>query len=481
MLRRTKIIATLGPSTEGKEQIHALSEAGMNIARLNFSHGTYEQFKKIAKNIRAVAKEDEKIITIMQDLQGPKIRIGDLGKAGWDAEEVKVKKGEIIKFTSKAKPKTSKKSSGKTSIVIPIPYPLLTKVLKKGDSLLIEDGLIRTKIVSIKDNSLRAKVISGGIIKSRKGVNIPDSKLPASASLTSKDKKDLAFGVKTLKVDAIAVSFVEDAEDLRRIRREIQKHSKRPIKVIAKIERREALRNLKEILKEADGVMVARGDLGIETKAERVPIEQKRILTMARSQGKPTIIATQILQSMVENPLPTRAEVSDAAHAIFELADAFMLSNETAVGRFPVRAVKTLARVARETENAIFKNTDLFPIQTSKDPDLVEDEAMALSAARIAEEIDAEAIVVLTKEGFTARTVLKHRPKTPVIVITNSKDTAQNLNFLWGIKEIILHKGVFRSEEIKTFLKKTDQVKRGDEIILIKLSNTKRSLVEMKI
>ena len=455
MIRRTKIVATLGPSTEEKSDIKKVIEAGMNIARLNFSHGTYDQYKKITKNIRAI----DPMVTIMQDLQGPKIRLGDI-------EDYPVKKGEILTLSTKKEKGT-----------IYVPYKPLPKIVKKGEPLLIEDGLIRTKILSKNKNTVRVKVLNKGVLKSKKGINLPETELPASASLSTKDKKDLAYGIKTLKVDAIAISFVEHPEDIIRLKKEISKHTKRSVPVIAKIERNEALNNLEEIIEAADGVMVARGDLGIETKPERVPIIQKRILKIARGQNKPVIIATQILQSMVEKPLATRAEISDAANSIFELADAFMLSNETAVGKYPFKAVKTLARVAKTVEKELFKHTELFPIPIPND----EDESIALSAAKIAEDIDAKAIVILTKKGFTARAVLKHRPKTPVIVVTNSLHTARTLNFLWGIKEIILHKGVYRSEEIKSFLIKNKHLKKGDDVVVIKLSDKKRSLVVMSV
>lgn len=465
MIRRTKIVATLGPSTEEKSDIKRLVEAGMNIARLNFSHGTYPQFKKIVKNVRSIEKEKGRVLTIMQDLQGPKIRLGELPKEG-----IKVKKGEIITLSTK-------EEKGK----IHVPYPLLPKVVKKGQMLLIEDGLLRTKILSTKGVYVRVKALNNGVLKSKKGVNIPDSKLPPSASLTKKDKKDIAFGIKTLKVDAVAVSFVEDADDLKRVRKEIAKYTKKHIPLIAKVERREALKNLKRIIEEADGIMVARGDLGIETKPERVPVEQKKMLAMARLQNKPVIIATQILQSMVESPIATRAEVSDAANSIFDLADAFMLSNETAVGKYPFRAVGTLARVAKATESEIFKNTEFFPIELSEQTAEREDETIALNAVRVAENIDAKALVVMTKKGFTARVVLKHRPSTQTVVVTNSLHTARTLNFLWGVNEIILHKGIYRSEEIKKFLMKEKHLKKGDDIVMVKLSDRKRSLVVMSV
>lgn len=466
MKRHTKIVATLGPATEEKSDIKALVEAGMNIARLNFSHGTQEQFKKIVENIRSIEKETGKTIVLMQDLQGPKIRLGALPQEG-----ISVKKGDTLLFSMNGKEKGS----------IPLPYAALPKVVKPGHRLLIEDGLIRTKIVSINGALVKAKVLVGGLLKSHKGVNLPDSKLPSSEALNAKDRKDLAFGVKTLGVDSVAVSFVEDAEDLLRIRKEIAKWTKRKVMIIAKIERPKALVNLAAIIETADGIMVARGDLGIEIEAERVPVEQKRILALCRQEGKPVIIATQILQSMVENPLPTRAEMSDAATAIFDHADAFMLSNETAVGKYPTQAVKTLARVAQITEASIFEHVELFPSPASVSPKQMEDETVALNACVMADELDAAAIVVLTHHGFTARMVLKHRPKNPVIVVCPNKETARQLHFLWGVHEVYHYAGPFRTDEVISELKAKKILKKGQQVVSLKLSDEKRSLVLMTI
>lgn len=465
-MRHTKIVATLGPATEEKSDIKALVEAGMNIARLNFSHGTYDQFKKIVQNVRAVEKETGKCIVLMQDLQGPKIRLGKLPDTG-----LLVKKGETVTFSM----------TGKEKGTIPLPYAALPKVVRPGHALLIEDGLIRTKIVSIRGALVKAKIVVGGVLKSHKGVNIPDSKLPSTEALNSKDKADLAFGVKTLGVDAVAISFVESAEDIERVRKAVQGHTKRPVMLIAKVERPKALLNINEIIAAADGIMVARGDLGIEIEAERVPVEQKRILALCRQEGKPVIIATQILQSMVENPIATRAEVSDAATAIFDHADAFMLSNETAVGKYPNKAVQTLARVAELTEKAIFQNVELFPVPPSLNPNQFEDETVALNACVLADEIDAAAIVVLTKHGYTARCVLKHRPKNPVLVVTSSEHLARQLHFLWGVHHVYHHTGPFRTDEIIDELKKQKALKKGQQIVSIKLSDEKRSLVMMSL
>ena len=471
-MRHTKILATLGPATEEKSEIRALVQAGMDIVRLNFSHGTFDQFKKIVKNIRAVEKETGKTVAILQDLQGPKIRLGDLPEG-----QISVSRGDIVTFSTAARSAVLNKEKN----TIPLPYPVLPKVLKKGHALLIEDGLIRTKILSIKGRYIRAQVLVGGILKSKKGVNIPDSRLPSSEALSEKDKKDLAFGVKSLGVDAIAVSFVETAKDMERVRKEVARYTSRPVSLIAKVERPKALNNIEEIIRASDGIMVARGDLGIEIPAEQVPIEQKRIIALCRRAGVPVIIATQILQSMEQNPLATRAEISDAANAIFEHADAFMLSNETAVGKYPVRAVQTLAKVAAATEEAIFKNQELFPIPASTNPELIEDETLALNACMVADQVDAEAVVVLTRKGYTAAAIVKHRPKNRILVVTDSIYTARNLHFFWGIHDVVLHKGPLRSEESLTALKKKKLLKAGSTIVLVKLSNAKRSLVMMTV
>jgi pyruvate kinase len=464
--RRTRIVATLGPATEDKKQIKALVEAGLNIARLNFSHGTYEQYAKITKNIRSVEKSTGKIVSIMQDLQGPKIRIGQLPDG-----HVDVKKGQVITFSPNASDKDC----------IQIPYRALSKVVKVGERLLIEDGMIRTVVTKVKGNKVTVKVQVSGVIKSCKGVNIPDSSMPKSKALTPKDKKDLAYGVNKLKVDAIAISFVEHAEHIRQVRKEIAKHTKRKILIIAKIERQDALKHLEEIIDVSDGVMVARGDLGIETKIERVPIIQKRIVQLARIAGKPVIIATQILQSMIENPIATRAEVSDAATAIFDLADAFMLSNETAVGDYPTRAVKTLATVAKETEAEIFKELELYPIPMEESDGPVEDESIAINACYLADDVDAKALVIMTKKGYTAQTVIKHRPMAPIIIVTSDADMARKLNFIWGANDIVIMKGKLRSEDVKNILKKKKIIKGPGDVVVVKLSDTKRSLVVMSV
>ncbi len=461
MKRQTKIVATLGPASQGYAEICTLIRAGMNIVRLNFSHGKESEFKQIVKNIRKAAKDTGKVITILQDLQGPKIRVGEL------AEPYPVKTGDLLTF-----------STGKKKNVLHIPEcEDLPSQVKVGEALLIEDGLLRTKIVAKGKDFIQVKVLNPGVIKSHKGINIPDSTLPPNATITEKDRKDVIFGLKTLKVDAVALSFVQNAKDIEELRSLMEKHDKRRIPIIAKIERREALKKLESIVEAADGIMVARGDLGIEIPAEQVPIEQRRIVAMARSKGKPVIIATQILQSMVENPIPTRAEVSDASQAIFEHSDAFMLSNESAVGKYPEEAVRTLARVAETAEAAMIREGHLFSIPPLPNDQKVVEENIALSACTIAENLKAKAIVLFTESGFTARVVLKHRPQTPVIILSPNEQMLKTLNLLWGAHQMWAYRGSRHSDGILKFLIGKGALKKGDALIYIKLSSRKKSLV----
>lgn len=329
-MARTEIIATLGPSTESVETLRALVDAGMDVARLNFSHGSYEHHQMLADRMREAGN-----VLIMQDLQGPKIRVGQI------AEPITVEAGEEINFCTESEVGC-----------IPVPYDALAEIVKPGHRILINDGLIQCEVLEAANHHVKAKVTDGGVISSRKGLNIPDSELPGDAKLSEKDLADLKFGIQTLKVDVVALSFVETAEDITHLRDEITKLTDRPVKICAKIERPQALENLDAIIEVSDWIMVARGDLGIEIEPEKVPVAQRDIVKKSREAGKYVIIATQILQSMVENPLPTRAEISDAATAVFEHADAVMLSNETATGKYPVEAVDMLEKVAQDVEKA---------------------------------------------------------------------------------------------------------------------------------
>lgn len=465
MKRHTKIVATLGPSSQDSRTLTAMVKAGMNIARLNGSHGSFEQFNGMVLKLRAIEKKSGKIILTLLDLQGPKIRLGEIPESG-----IEVKKGQTLSF-----------HTGKNLLngKIPIPYPALPKVVKAGQSLLIEDGIIRTKILSIKGGIVTVKVLTDGTLKRHKGVNLPEAELPPQETLSKKDRADLEFGVKKLKVDAVALSFVETPEDLTRVRALIQKWTKRHVLLIAKIERPKALVNLKAIAKAADGLMVARGDLGIEIPAEQVPLEQRRILAVGRELGKPVIVATQVLESMVDNPLPTRAEMSDAATAIFEKTDALMLSNESAVGKYPVEAVRTLASVA-ETVEAAMSTSDFRMQAIDLDPldEGFNDHHLAKEAIELAEDIDAKTLVVVTEHGYTARAVLRLRPKIAVTVLTVHPETARELQAYWGAADTLICKGPLDAEGIKKCLRRK---KIRGTVVTLSLNAKKRSLVVMDI
>ncbi|MBI2634351.1 pyruvate kinase [Candidatus Peregrinibacteria bacterium] len=327
MLRKTKIICTLGPASDSLTEITRLIQAGMDIARLNMSHGSYKHHAKMIKNIRAAEKNLHKKIPILLDLQGPKIRIGKL------KNPINIKHGEIIALGNSAKNS------------IPVTYPRLTKYLKKNDLIRINDGQLEVKVLKKSDHKLVCKVLTGGTINYGNGLNFPTNTISQN-TITSKDKKDLKFGLKQ-KVNIIALSFVKEAKDIKNLRKLAPKTP-----IIAKIERHEAIKNLESIIKESDGVMVARGDLGADIPPEQVPIIQKKIITLANLINKPVITATQVMYSMIQNPTPTRAEVSDAANAVFDHSDAILLSNETSVGKYPFKAAKILKKIIIAAENS---------------------------------------------------------------------------------------------------------------------------------
>lgn len=337
MIKNTKIVCTLGPASESKEIIEKMARAGMNVARLNFSHGNYYEFAKIIQNIRAVERKLGINIAIMQDLQGPKIRVGEMPEHG-----IFLKKNAHIILTTRHIRGNARE--------IPVKYQKLHEDVGKNDHILIDDGLIELRVERILKKDIFCKVINEGLVKSRKGINVPTASIQAHP-ITPKDKKDLLFGIKN-NVDYVALSFVKSAKNIVELQKLILRNHGHA-KIIAKIERHEAIENMESIIREADAVMVARGDLGVEISLEKVPIEQKKIIHLANKYKKPVIIATQILKSMIENPRPTRAEISDAANAIFDHADALMLSNETAVGKYPVAATLMLSKVAVVVEHEL--------------------------------------------------------------------------------------------------------------------------------
>ncbi len=416
--RRTKIVATIGPATQSEEIITDLIKAGVTTFRLNFSHGDHKDHQERIKTIRKVSKKLDLDIGILQDLQGPKIRLGRF-KDG----PVKVKKGDKFSLTSN--------EVECTKSIANVTYNKLAQEVTSGKRILLDDGKIEMIVekVDIGNNLLECKVTVGGVLSNNKGVNFPDVQLSVKA-LTDKDIEDLEFGL-TAGVDWIALSFVRNPSDINEIKNLINKNG-HSIPVVAKIEKFEAIDQIDSILPLCDGVMVARGDLGVEMPAEEVPLLQKELIRKANTLGIPIITATQMLDSMASNPRPTRAEVSDVANAILDGTDAVMLSNETAVGDYPVEAVETMATIARRIERD-------YPLKAIEShlPSTIPN-AISAAVSNIARQLDAGAIIPLTKSGSTARNVSKFRPPTPILATTTERSVARRLQLVWGVTPLLV-------------------------------------------
>ncbi len=413
-VRRTKIVCTIGPATSTPERIKAMILAGMDVARLNFSHGDHDSHRQTLKIIREVSSEEGKVVGILQDLAGPKIRLGEM-----TGGERVLQTGERIALSSVERD---------DPIIIPVNYSYLIEDVAVGDRILLADGLVLLKVESKKPDRLICEVLAGGAIQSHKGLNLPSSSLRIPA-FTEKDRKDLKVGLEA-GVDFVALSFVRHEKDLEPIREILNQMSSPPL-LIAKIERPQAVERLESILKNVDGVMVARGDLGVEMPFEEVPLVQKRIIRMARQAAKPVITATQMLRSMIESPRPTRAEVADVANAILDGTDALMLSDETAVGDYPVEAVHVLDRIAGEVEKHQEKGS--FVVETIFDALPATASAMSRAACSMAEELHAQAIVAATSSGSTARLISRFRPRRPVLGLTPNPRTERQLTLSWGV------------------------------------------------
>ncbi len=426
--RRTKIVATIGPATESSERISNLIKAGATTFRLNFSHGDHEEHAQRIKTIREVASNLNVNIGILQDLQGPKIRLGRF-KDG----PISLKKGDKFTLTSETRECNQE--------IANVTYNNLINEVNEGKRILLDDGRVEMIVnkVDRQSKSLICKVTVGGILSNNKGVNFPDVQLSIKA-LTEKDKIDLAFGLEQ-EVDWVALSFVRDPSDIQEIKKLIRNHGY-TTPVVAKIEKFEAIDQIDSILKLCDGVMVARGDLGVEMDAEEVPLLQKKLIKKANSLGIPIITATQMLDSMASSQRPTRAEVSDVANAILDGTDAVMLSNETAVGDYPIEAVETMAKIARRIERD-------YP-QMALESHLPSTIPNAISAAvgTIARQLNAAAILPLTKSGSTAHNVSKFRPATPILAITSEETVARRLQLVWGVSPLLIKNQINTS---KTF------------------------------
>lgn len=451
-MTKTKILATIGPSCMKVEQMNMLVEAGASAFRLNFSHGSYDEFETIFNNINEVCTKNSLPIPIIQDLQGPKIRVGKI-----EDDLIVVQDGDEIEITTEALTGNNK--------IIPTSYKALPKDSKIGDNILIDDGLISLEIIAKAANSVNCKVISGGAIRTKKGMNLPGMNLSA-ASVTEKDLMDIEF-VLSKRVDYIALSFVRHPDDIAGLK-DWLRSKKKDIPVIAKIEKPEAVEKFESILKVADGIMVARGDLGVEIAPEKVPVIQKKIIRRCNEEGKLVITATQMLESMILNPIPTRAEASDVANAVLDGTDVVMLSGETAVGKYPAKAVKMMNKIV---ENAESQNELLPKINFNVPSDLADNlfDSTGRAFVSIANQIHAKAIVVFTNHGRKAKVLSKFRPNAPIYAFSDSFDTLNYLNLSRSVTPFFLSKcddqEICVKESVKILVDK-NLVSRGDILVL---------------
>gem|GEM_PF-312857 len=419
-MRKTKIVCTIGPASESLENTKKLIEAGMNVARLNFSHGDFEEHGNRIKNIRQACRELGKTVAILLDTKGPEIRLGNLAE-----EPIELKAGEYVTLT------TENILGDRNRI--PVTYQDLPRDVKPGDTILLDDGLIGLKVIEVQGTEIKCEIQNSGPIKSKKGVNVPGVAI-SLPGITEKDANDILFGIEQ-GIDFIAASFVRRASDVLEIRELLEKNNASHIQIIAKIENRQGVDNLDEILEVADGLMVARGDLGVEIPVEEVPLVQKMMIEKCNRVGKPVITATQMLDSMQRNPRPTRAEATDVANAIFDGTDAIMLSGETAAGKYPVESVLTMARIAERAEAAL-EYREIF-IRRASGQQTTVTEAISQAVANSALDLDANAIITSTESGYTARMVSKYRPKAPIIAVTPSEHVMRALQLVWGVIPVL--------------------------------------------
>ena len=449
---KTKIIATLGPSSTSKTKIKSLIQAGVNVFRVNFSHAIHSEIKQTVKDIREVSSLLNRHISVLGDLQGPKIRLGIV------EEGVIIKKGDTISITTKI----IEQGNG---ALVSINYPDFPKDVSENETVLIDDGKLILKVIKTNNvNLVEAKVIQGGALKSKKGVNLPNTNISLPA-LTDKDKKDALFAIENC-FDWIALSFVRTKKDVKQLEKLISKNSDFKIPIIAKIEKPEAIENMGGILKAADGLMVARGDLGLEIPAEEVPLKQKLLVKKAKQARKPIIIATQMMESMIDSLTPSRAEVNDVANSVMDGADAVMLSGETSVGKYPVEVVKTMGKIIGGVENSpLIKVPNTLPEIKSK---RVVTKAVCFHACNIANELDAAAICTLTNSGYTAWQISSWRPNSVILVFTSSKRVLTQLSLLWGVRCIYYDNFVSTDktvEEVNQLAKDKGFVKKNDVVV----------------
>jgi len=426
--RRTKIIATLGPASKSEKNITQLIDAGANIFRLNMSHGTHDEHRQLAEKIRKISRRKKIHVGILMDLCGPKIRVGE-----FENGEIELKAGEDVIVSCSI-------SSGKQGL-IPSQYKSLYKDVKKDERILLDDGKLELRVKSISDKEVTCEVVYGGTLKNKKGLNLPDSNISTN-SFTTKDKKDSQLAVE-LEADFLALSFVRDEKCIKTLKRYVEK-SGGNIPVIAKIEKPEAVINIENILSEADGIMVARGDLGIEMRAQQVPLIQKDLINKARLHAKPVIVATQMLESMIVSSKPTRAEVGDVATAALSSADAVMLSAETASGNFPVLAVTMMDEILREMEGYQWKHGKFGEADFEKCAEMIEPDRKAVARAvkSLASELNLQGIIVPTRSGSTARVLSADRPSAPLIGVSSNQVVCRRLSLNWGVVPVLIEEKI---------------------------------------
>lgn len=453
-MKKTKIVCTIGPASEKEEILRELMLNGLNVARLNFSHGNYEEHKKRIDTIKKLREELDLPIAIMLDTRGPEIRLKYF-KEG----EVTLNAGDIFTLTTRD-------VEGDQNIVS-VTYEGLSQDVKKGDKILIDDGLVELEVLEIIDGTdIRCKVLNGGTIKDRKGVNVPGVAINLPA-VTKKDIEDIKFGIEN-HVDFIAASFIRRADDVLEIRKILEDNGGEHIEIISKIENQQGVDNIDEIIEASDGIMVARGDLGVEIEAEKIPILQKQIIKKCNIAGKPVITATQMLDSMIRNPRPTRAEVTDVANAILDGTDAVMLSGETASGKYPIEAVKTMYNIAINTETSS-QYLETLKSKRTLDNKISTTNAISKATCTTAEDLKASAIITATSSGYTAKAVSKFRPQSPIIAATTSERVMRKLALVWGVYPVLSKKSQNTDEVIDMSIHSAmlkGYVKEGDLIVI---------------
>lgn len=451
-MRRTKIVCTLGPATDDVEIMKELIRNGLDAARVNFSHGTYETHGEIIKKLKQAREELNAPIPLILDTKGPEIRIKT-----FENNKIRLEQGDKFTLTTEDVPGTQERVS--------VTYADLPKDLQKGSRVLIDDGLVELRVESIVGPEVHCEVVTGGDISSRKGVNLPGVQVNLP-SLTEKDISDLKFGIEN-EFDYVAASFIRSASDVVKIRKVLEENGGENIQIISKIENQEGVDNIEEILEVSDGIMVARGDLGVEIPPEEVPLVQKMLIALANRRGKPVITATQMLESMVKSPRPTRAEANDVANAIFDGSDAIMLSGETAMGKYPCEAVATMARIAEKTESSINYGKNLTKSLETGLTNITN--AISFAACTTAAELKTTCISTITKSGFTARMISKHRPVCPIAAGTMCDQVWRQMNLVWGCRPVLHKAPIPKGQVFDSAMKvaqKSGLVKNGDTIVM---------------